>query len=87
MLRCKLRLFAVRITTHHSNLSITNMCKFFYAFRRWLSLSLVFVFRLELFALSQPDISFSSVLDILDLVQLYYIVLHWTRGISESSNV
>ena len=34
-----------------------------------LSLSLVFVFRLVLFSLSQPDISFSSsVLDILDLV-------------------
>ena len=28
------------------------------------SLGLVVVFRLELFALSQPDISFSSVLDI-----------------------
>ena len=35
------------------------------------SLSLDVVFRLELFALSQPDISFNSVLDIQDLVLLY----------------
>ena len=32
------------------------------------SLSVVYILRLELFALSQPDISFSSSLDIYDLV-------------------
>ena len=53
----------------------------------WLSVNLVFALRLELFTLSQPDISFSSLVDIyIKTLFDYYIVLHWTRGMSKSSN-
>ena len=57
---------------------------FFFFFRSGvgsLSLSLVFVFRLELFALSQPDICFQYLRPCLTM-----LVLQWTRGMSESSN-